>query len=102
MSVFAVSKVRLDPTGTVTDVLWGVVDTKSNHWVSPEVVTTTREVLEAIDKGDQVVALFPATGGYLPGRQFVAVGQAGGTQSLALDGPADPAREIRDMDRLAP
>ena len=102
MSVFAVSKVRLDPSGSITDVLWGVVDTKSNHWVSPEVVAPVAEVLDAIHKGDHVVALFPAENGHLPERQFVAIRGGDGTESVGLGGPPNPAREIRHMDRLGP
>lgn len=100
MSVFAVSKVRLDNTGLVRDVLWGVVDTKSNHWVSPEVEAPVQQVLEAIAKGDHVVALFAAEGGHLPVRQFVAVQEGAGPQFIALDGPPTPGKEIGDIDKL--
>ena len=102
MSVFAVSKVRTDSGGYVTDVFWGVVDTKSNRWVSPEVAAPVEEVLDAIDNGDQVVALFSATHGHMPGRQFVVIRNAGERPSIALEGPSTPAREIQDMDRLGP
>ena len=100
MSVFAVSKVRTNGEGYVTDVFWGVVDTKSNRWVSPEVEAPVVEVLDAIHNGDQVVALFPATHGHLPERQFVVMQHAGGRVSIALDGPSTPACEIQDMDQL--
>ncbi|MBC7703204.1 MAG: hypothetical protein H7274_04555 [Rhodoferax sp.] len=100
MSVFAVSKVRTNGEGYVTAVFWGVVDTKSNRWVSPEVEAPVVEVLDAIHNGDQVVALFPATHGHLPERQFVVMEHAGGQMSIALDGPPTPAREIQDMDQL--
>ena len=100
MSVFAVSRVRLDPQGAVTDVLWGVVDTKSNHWVSPEVEAPVDQVLDAIRKADQVVALFPHADGHLPGRPFVAVTDANGREAIALEGPSEPGRELGDMDQL--
>lgn len=102
MSVFAVSRVRLDLAGNVTDVMWGVVDTKSNHWVSPEVEAPVAEVLDAIQKGDYVVALFPTAHGHMPERQFVSVEIGDGTKAISLDGPARPGREIQDMDRLQP
>jgi hypothetical protein len=100
MSVFAVSKVRVDREGLVTDVLWGVVDIKSNQWVSPEVLAPVSEVVDAIKKGDHVVALFPAIGGHLPERQFVVFANASGVESIALDGPLSPGREIRDIDKI--
>ena len=102
MSVFAVSKVRMDREGFVTDVLWGVVDTKSNRWVSPEVIAPVSEVLDTIRNGDQVVALFPGTHGHMPERQFVVMEYGHGKESIALDGPPDAAHEIHGMDRLEP
>jgi hypothetical protein len=57
MSVFAVSKVRIDSDGDVTHVLWGVVDTKSNHWATPEMTAPVSEVVAAIRNGDLVAAL---------------------------------------------
>ena len=102
MSVFAVSKVRTDGEGYVTEVFWGVVDTKSNRWVSPEVTAPAAAVLDAIHNGDQVVALFPATDGYKPERQFVVMQHTGGRESLALEGRPTPRREIQDIDPLGP
>ena len=100
MSVFAVSKVRLDSQGCVSDVLWGVVDTKSNHWVSLEHAAPVKAVLDAIHNGDQVVALFPTVDGHVPGGQFVAVGHDNGHETIALAGAPTFERELPDMDRL--
>ena len=102
MSVFAVTKVRTGPLERVTDVLRGVVDTKSNRWVSAEVVAPVAEVLDAIHNGDQVVALFAAADGHLPQRQFAVLKHADGSESIALDGPSMPGREIHHMDQLDP
>lgn len=102
MSVFAVSRVRLDSRGAVTHVSWGVVDTKSNHWVSPEVEAPVDQVLDALRTSDHVVALFPHADGHLPGRAFVARDDGSGAQTIVLEGPSDPGRELADMDRLAP
>lgn len=101
MSVFAVSKVRLDPDGRVTDVLWGVVDTKSNRWVSPEVVAPVSEVVDAIHKGDRVYALFPTPHGHSPERQFMVVDYASGWETVALTGPPTREHEIHHMDKIA-
>ena len=101
MSVFAVSKVRLDVDGRVTDVLWGVIiDKKSNHWVSPAALAPVAEVVEAIHNGDQVLALFPTNGGRLPEREFEVVEFDDGTETIELDASNSPAPAIRDMVQL--
>jgi hypothetical protein len=102
MSVFAVSKVRIDSDGDVTDVLWGVVDTKSNHWVTPEVIAPVSEVVAALRNGDLVAALFPSPLGHVPGRFFVVVDDDTGTGTLAFDGPPKTERGVFDMDKLDP
>ena len=100
MSVYAVSKVRLDNEGRVTTCLWGQVDTKSNQWVTDEDEASTAEVLDAIHSGDQVVALFRTTHGHVPGRLFVAVEHHSGEETIVLDGPPTHERELPDMDKL--
>jgi hypothetical protein len=97
MSVFAVSKVHLSRDGLVTDVVWGVVDTKSNHWVSPETVASVGEVIAAIRNGDQVMALFPTPQGHLPGRPFVVEAPEDGSGRLVLGASASFDGELRDM-----
>jgi hypothetical protein len=100
MTVYAVSRVRLDKDGRVTDVLWGEVDTKTNQWATPESVAPVVEVVDAIHAGDQVFALFPTTHGHLPERRFIVVDYDSGWETIALDGPSTYEREIHDMDRI--
>ena len=100
MTVYAVSRVRLDKDGRVTDVLWGEVDTKTNQWATAESVAPVVEVVDAIHAGDQVFALFPTTHGHLPERRFIVVDYDSGWETIALDGPSTFEREIHDMDRL--
>ena len=102
MTVYAVSKVRLDKDGRVTDVLWGQVNTRTNLWAAPEEVAPVAEVVGAIHTGDQVFALFSTTHGHLPERHFVVVEYDNGWETIALDGPTTHEREIHDMDRLDP
>jgi hypothetical protein len=99
-SVFAVTKVRLDSAGRITHVLWGLVDTKSNRWVSPEVEAPVAEVVDAIHNGDQVFALFATTHGHIPGQAFVAVDHPNGQEGIELDGAATPGHEIHDIATL--
>jgi hypothetical protein len=100
MSVFAVSKVRLTNDGRVTDVLWGVIDKKSNHWVSPAALAPVAEVVEAIHNGDRVLAFFPSNDGRLPEREFEVVEFDDGTETIELDAANAPAPENRDMVQL--
>ena len=97
---FAVSKVRLDQDGRVTGVLWGKVDTKTNAWATPELVAPVADVVAALRAGDRVFALFPATNGHLPDRQFVVAEYDSDRQTIVLSGPSASDREIHDMDRL--
>ena len=102
MTVFAVSRVGLDHDGRVTSVLWGKVNTKSNEWLSPEVVAPVLDVVKAIHSGDDVFALFPSTHGHLPDRRFIVVDYDNGWETVALDGSPTHEREIHDMQRLEP
>jgi hypothetical protein len=100
MSVYAVSKVRLDPDGRVVAVYWGRVDTRVNMWASPEIVAPVRDVVNAIHAGDHVFALFPSEHGHLPDRRFMVVDYDNGWETIALDGLPTFEREIHDMQRL--
>ncbi len=100
MNTFAVSKVGLDASGRVTLVLWGRVDTRLNTWASPEVVVPVSEVVDALNTGDEVFALFPSIHGHLPDRRFVVADYDGGLKTIVLDGPTAYEREIHDMDRI--
>jgi hypothetical protein len=97
---FAVSKVRLDEGGRVTDVLWGEVDTRKNDWASPELVAPVAAVVRALDAGDLVFALFPSAHGHVPERRFVTVDYDDGRRTIVLDGRTAFEREVHDMDRL--
>jgi hypothetical protein len=99
---YAVSQVQLDDDGRVTDVLWGRVDTAKNAWAEAETVVPVTVVVAALQAGDRVFALFPATNGHLPDRQFVQADYDGGRQTIVLFGPTAVDRDIHDMDRMAP
>jgi hypothetical protein len=102
MTTFAVSKVRLDPGGRITAVLWGQVDTRKNAWATPEVVAPVAVAVDALHAGDQVFALFPSLHGHLPDRRFVVADYDGGRKTIVLAGPTAHEREVHDMDRLEP
>lgn len=100
MSTYAVSKVKLDADGRVTAVLWGRVDTVENDWATPEVEAPVAKVVDALEAGDQVFALFPSAHGHLPERRFVIADYDDDRKTIVLDGPAVYEREIHDMDRI--
>jgi hypothetical protein len=101
-STFAVSKVGLDTDGRVMQVQWGRVDTRKNAWATREILAPVLDVVDALNAGDQVFALFPLLHGHVPERRFVVANYDGGLKTIVLDGPTTHAREIHDMDRLAP
>jgi len=100
MKVFAVSKVRLDKDGRVTDVYWGEVDTAKNDWAGPEKVAPVIDAVRAIHDGHAVFALFPSTHGHLPDRRFMVVDYDSGWETISLDGPPTLEREVHDMARI--
>jgi len=102
MNTFAVSKVRLDKDGRVTEVYWGQVDTHRNDWAEPERVSPVIDAVRAIRDGHHVFALFPSTHGHLPERRFMVVDYDSGWETISLDGPPTHEREVHDMERLAP
>ena len=100
MKVHAVSKVRLDQDGRVTDVYWGEVDTHKNDWAAPEHVAPVADVVRALHGGAKVYALFPSTHGHLPDRPFMVVDYDNGWETISLEGPPTHEREVHDMARL--
>ena len=99
MKTFAVSKVRLDEDGRITDVYWGEVDVGRNDWAGPEHESPVMEAVRALNDGHQVFALFETTHGHLPERRFIVVDYDGAWQTIGLDGPSAPGREVHDMER---
>ena len=101
MTTLAVSKIRLDCDGNVAKVYWSVVDLASNEQVGPEALAPVREVVDAIQAGDEVVALFdnniPAR---LQERRFMVVQRSNGAKSVGLQGPVVPTQELCDMPKL--
>ncbi len=100
--IYAVSKVRLDDDGRVTQVYWGEVDPVRNAWVDDELVSSVAEAVFAIHRGDAVFALFPTEHGHLPDRRFAVVAYDDGRETIAFDGPATHEREVHDLARIEP
>ena len=102
--VFAVSRVRLDAAGRVTEVLWGEINARSNQDVGAKTPASVAEVVDAIHDGAQVLAVFPDAPSHLPERLFEVVKHDDASVTIALaDLPGrKPARlrELHDMAKL--
>ena len=91
MTTLAVSKIRLDCDGNVANVYWSAVDRGSNEQLSPETLAPIREVVEAIQAGDDVVALFlPDVAARLQCRRFELVQRGNGSKSVGPKRPFGP------------
>ena len=100
MTHYAVSKVKQDNAGRVTDVFWGQVNTSTNAWTTQLNAAPVSDVVDAIHNGDIVFALFPTLMGLSPERRFEAVAHVAGAESIALEGNATFKFELADMARL--
>jgi hypothetical protein len=96
---FAVSKVRIDSNGHVTDVLWSEMNAGSDRDIGAGVTATAAEVVDAIHDGAKVMAVFPPED-RLPERPFVIVMHENGRECIAFDGVPSPGRNIADLDSL--
>jgi len=100
MTHYAISKVRLDTQGRVTDVCWGQVDTSANAWTTELDDAPVSDVIDAIHNGDIVFALFPTPNGHAPERRFETLEHVSGAESIVLEGASTAKFELSDMDRL--
>jgi hypothetical protein len=96
---FAVSKVRMDPQGHVSDVLWSEVAAGPGRVLGDRMMATTAEVVDAIHDGAQVAAVFAAADRF-PDRNFVVIAHHDGRECIALGGAPSPGRNISDLERL--
>lgn len=94
---FAVSKIRVGADGHVSDVLWSELNAASDRDVGARVVVPVADVVDAIHDGAKVAAVFPASGAPLPDRLFVVFEHDDGTESIALDDPPSPGRNLDDI-----
>jgi len=97
---FEISKIRFGGDGQVRDVLWCEVLARSDRAAGAPVVVPVADVVDAIHDGAQVAAVFSRSVAPSPERRFVVVLHANGRESIALDGPRSPGRDLIDMVRL--
>ena len=97
---FTISKVDLSPDGRVRQVLWAEVNAGSDLDTSAPVVAPVADVVDALHDGAEVAAVFSAPDPTSPVRLFVVLAHADGSESIALDGPPAPGRNLADVVRL--
>ena len=64
-------------------------------------IADVSEVVAALQRGDDVFALFPTGHGMMPMRRFRVVEYDNGWQTVNLDGPPTHEHEIHDMLHVA-
>ena len=100
--VFAISQVRLNDGGQVTEVLWSEINAKSNLDVGVPVVVPVADVIDAIHDGARVAAVFPARFGAMPDHAFEVIAFTTGLETIDLVGlhGEDPQGRLNDLARL--
>ncbi len=100
--VFAISKVRLDDRGWVTDVLWCEISAKSNLDVGASVIVPVADVIDALHDGARVSAVFPVHLGAMPDHAFEVIEFTNGLKTIALVPSQDEnIRRRADLNDLA-
>jgi hypothetical protein len=101
---FDFSKVRIAVGGHVGNVLWGEVDTASDHDIGTRVVAMAADVVDAIHEGAQVAAArsssTPGEPEHRPERMFVIVEHRDGRECITREDPQSPGRDPVDMVKL--
>jgi hypothetical protein len=82
--VFSISEIRRDPQGWPTHVLWGEVNAKSDRDVGDRLVAPVADVVDAIQGGAVVTAVFLPPKLRLPDHVFVVTERPDGGETIAL------------------
>jgi hypothetical protein len=98
---FSITQIRLDPAGHPTHVLWGEVNAKSGLDAGAQMVAAVADVVDAIQDGATVAAVFLPPKARLPEHVFVATERADGSGTIALARPGLPAAALASLDEVA-
>lgn len=103
MAVYAVTAIRLNATQThVERVLWGEVNAQTKRWVARgNAEAPTIDVIDAINSGNSVYALFPLEGRTIVGPKLKVVVCRGGRESIEIENARDHRTEtVRYLPRF--
>ncbi len=102
MAVHAITAVRMDGhSQRVTHVLWGQVSVSGEQFEVAPHASPVIEVVEALARGDTVVAVFPLDGQRVAGpevRRVVDEARREGIEMVVAD--SDAGRALADLPRL--
>ena len=96
MGLYVVSAVRLDTAGEVEYVQWASVDGMANEYDKKVNIVGIDRVIEAIDRGDRVEAVFPTIHGNVSGGYLVRKVLPGGFENIQEENPIEN-RMLKDM-----
>ena len=106
---FSVSRIRLNPAGWPTHVLWSEVNAKSNGDVGAPVVVTVADVINALHDGAHVAALLLPPHPHAPEHAFEVIKLWNGNETInlvrsALAGAADVTalKDLATLDLKSP
>jgi hypothetical protein len=102
MDTFAIDGVRIDPaTERITHARWGLVDPKTNEWLSERKIVEVAKVVEALHAGNTVWSLFALGGRPCLGPQIKAVAHTNGQDGIDTGGPEGHVEKcIDDLPRV--
>ena len=81
---FSISKIRLDPDGWPTHVLWGQVNAASDLDVGAQRVALVADVVDALHDGAEVAAVFLPPRVHTPEHLLVVTERPDGSETIAL------------------
>ena len=97
----AISKIRLDPSGWPTHVLWGEVNAGSNLDVGAQRVAPVADVVDAIHDGAEVAAVFLPTRVHTPEHLLVVTERPDGSETIALARTASLTAKRASLQEIA-
>jgi hypothetical protein len=99
--LFSISKIRLDPAGWPTHVLWGEVNAGSDLDVGAQRVAPVADVVDAIHDGAEVAAVFLLPRARSPEHILVVTERPDGSETIALARTVPPGAPRASLQEMA-
>ena len=99
--VFSISKIRLDPAGWPTHVLWGEVNAASDLDVGAQRVALVADVVDALHDGAEVAAVFLPPRVHTPEHLLVVTERPDGSETIALARTASHSAKRASLQEIA-
>ena len=98
---FSISKIRLDPAGWPTHVLWGEVNAGSDLDVGAQRVAPVADVVDALHDGAEVAAVFLPPRVHAPEHLLVVTERLDGSETIALAPTASLSAQRANLQQIA-